>query len=145
MDLTGQESSIAEELRHCFSGRLSRRSLGACSWLTVSTTPWCGAVDLCVVTVEACEFAGALLSRTTRVAARVRSDPIIDELDELQLRTGEGPCVDAIATQLPFYADELGHRRRAGPSLGPALPRSGCASFLALPMVANGTTGAVNL
>ncbi len=66
------------------------------------------AVDLSVVTIEACEFAGAFLLEKDTVTTPVCTAPIVAEVDALQLRTGEGPCLDAIAHKLTFYSDELG-------------------------------------
>jgi hypothetical protein len=66
------------------------------------------AVDLSVVTVEACEFAGAFLLEGDEVTTRACTDPVVAEVDALQLRAGEGPCLDAIAHKLTFYAGELG-------------------------------------
>jgi hypothetical protein len=69
------------------------------------------AMDLSVVTIEACEFAGAFLLDGDSVSAQVGTDPIVDEVDALQLSTGQGPCLDAIAQNLTFYAGELGTDR----------------------------------
>jgi GAF domain-containing protein len=102
------------------------------------------AVGLCVVTIEACEFAGALLFDDGVITARAGTDPIVEELDALQVLTGESPCLDAIAGKLTFYADEIGTDDR-WPTFGPAAASLGVRSFLALPMAANGTTGTVNL
>ena len=102
------------------------------------------AVDLSVVTVEACEFAGAVVLEGDKVAARASTDPIVAEVDALQLRTREGPCLDAIAHKLTFYADELGTDPR-WPSFGPEAAAMGMRSLLALPMATDGTLGALNL
>ena len=83
------------------------------------------AVDLCVVTIEACELAGALLFEGDATTDRVCTDPIVDEVDALQLRTGEGPCLDAVAHKLTFYADELGTDPR-WPNFGPRWVSAAC-------------------
>jgi GAF domain-containing protein len=102
------------------------------------------AVDLCVVTIEACEFAGAFLIDGDSVSAQVGTDPVVDEVDALQLSTGEGPCLDAVAQKLTFYADELGTDAR-WPEFGPKAEAKGMRSLLALPMATDGTLGALNL
>ena len=102
------------------------------------------AVDLFVVTLEACEFAGAFLLEGDEVTSRVCTDPIVTEIDALQLRTGEGPCLDAIANKLTFYAGELGTDPR-WPNFGPEAAAMGMRSLLALPMATDGTLGALNL
>src|ERR1035438_8059633 len=91
------------------------------------------AVDLSVVTVEACEFAGAFLLEGDEVTTRVCTDPIVSEVEALQLRTGEGPCLDAIAHKLTFYAGELGTDPRWR-IFGPEAAALGIRSLLALPM-----------
>ena len=102
------------------------------------------AVDLSVVTIEACEFAGAFLLEGDEITTRACTDPIVAEVDALQLRTDEGPCLDAIAHKLTFYADELGTDPR-WPSFGPEAAAMGMRSLLALPMATDGTLGALNL
>ncbi|MGA3217309.1 MAG: GAF and ANTAR domain-containing protein [Acidimicrobiales bacterium] len=102
------------------------------------------AVDLSVLTIEACEFAGAFLLEGEEVTTRACTDPIVVEIDGLQLRAGEGPCLDAIAHKLTFYADELGTDPR-WPSFGPEAAAMGIRSLLALPMATDGTLGALNL
>ena len=102
------------------------------------------AVDLSVVTIEACEFAGAFLLEGDEVTTRACTDPIVAEVEALRLRTGEGPCLDAIAHKLTFYADELGSDPR-WPNFGPKAAAKGIRSLLALPMATDGTLGALNL
>jgi len=102
------------------------------------------AVDLSVVTIEACEFAGAFLLEGDEVTTRACTDPIVAEVDALRLRTGEGPCLDAIAHKLTFYAGELGTDPR-WPKFGPEAAAMGIRSLLALPMATDGTLGALNL
>jgi GAF domain-containing protein len=102
------------------------------------------AVDLSVVTIEDCEFAGAFLLEEDEITTRASTDPIVAEVDAVQLRTGEGPCLDAIAHKLSFYADELGTDPR-WPNFGPEAAAMGIRSLLALPMTTDGTLGALNL
>jgi len=89
------------------------------------------AVDLSVLTIEACEFAGAFLLEKDTVTTPVCTAPIVAEVDALQLRTGEGPCLDAIAHKLTFYSDELG-ADPAGQISGRGCSK-GMRSLLALP------------
>jgi GAF domain-containing protein len=102
------------------------------------------AVDLSVVTIEACEFTGAFLVEDGKVTSRACTDPIVAEVAAIQLRTGEGPCLDAIARKLTFYADELGTDPR-WPKFGPEAAALGMRSLLALPMATDGTLGALSL
>jgi len=102
------------------------------------------AVDLSVITIEACEFAGAFLLAGDSVSAQVGTDPIVDEVDALQLSIGQGPCLDAAAQKLTFYADELGTDPR-WPEFGREAEAKGLRSLLALPMATDGVLGALNL
>jgi GAF domain-containing protein len=102
------------------------------------------AVDLSVITIEACEFAGAFLREGDEVTARACTDPVVAEADALQLSTGEGPCLDAIAHKLTFYSGELGSDSR-WPKFGPGAAAMGMRSLLSLPVTADGTFGALNL
>ncbi|MGA2530770.1 MAG: GAF and ANTAR domain-containing protein [Acidimicrobiales bacterium] len=143
MDQTENEASTIEDTVVATAGAFTEiaRSLFLADSLqhTLKT-----AVDLCVVTIEACELAGALLFEGGAISARVGSDPVVDEIDAIQVRTGEGPCLDAIVRRLPFYADELGADAR-WPNFAPAAAARGIRSLLALPMAADGTWGAINL
>jgi hypothetical protein len=102
------------------------------------------AVDLSVLTIEACEFASAFLVQGGAVTTAVSTDPIVAEIDALQFRAGEGPSLDAMEHKLNFYADELGADPR-WPAFGPLAAAKGMRSLLALPMAADGTLGAINL
>ena len=75
-------------------------------------------IDLAVATIEGCDFAGLFLVDDDVVTTPVHTDPIVVEVDALQQRTGEGPCLDAIAqratTWRPSGAGFTLHRRRPG-------------------------------
>jgi hypothetical protein len=74
----------------------------------------------------------------------VHTDPIVVEIDLLQHQTGEGPCLDAIAHRLIFYADDLGRDLR-WLHFAPQAVKSGVRSVLALPLSADAQVGALNL
>jgi GAF domain-containing protein len=143
MDVTRDETSITEDsvVASAIAFTEIARSLFLADSLEQTLE---SAVHLCVVTIEACEFAGALLFDGDAVNARVCSDPIVDAIDALLLRSREGPCLDAVAQRLTSYADEIGTDPR-WPDFGPATAALGIRSVLALPMGANGTSGAINL
>ena len=98
---------------------------------------------LAVTTIEACNFAGIFLVEDGEAVTSVHTDPAVAEVDALQHHLGEGPCLDAIAHGLTFYADELGTDPR-WPHFGPEAAAKGMRSVLALPLLANGTLGALN-
>ena len=101
-------------------------------------------VDLAVDTIEGCDYASIFVSRAGMVTSPALSDPMAAELDALQLRGNEGPCIDAIAGSSPCYADDLARDPR-WPSFGPAAAAAGVRSLLSLRLSADGTLGALNL
>jgi GAF domain-containing protein len=101
-------------------------------------------VEFAVITIEACEFAGIFLIEGDVITTPASTAPIVNEIDELQHVSGEGPCLDAIAQGLTFYADELENDDR-WPSFGPLAYERGMRSLLALPLTTHGTFGALNL
>jgi GAF domain-containing protein len=143
MDLAGHETSTIED--SAIASAIAFTEVARSLFLAGSVADILArAVDLSVVTIEACEFAGAFLLEGDEITARACTDPIVDEVDALQLRTGEGPCLDAIAHKLTSYADELGTDPR-WPKFGPGAEAKGMRSLLALPMATDGTLGALNL
>jgi hypothetical protein len=101
-------------------------------------------VELAVSTIEGCDFAGLFLLDTGVVTTPVHTHPIVVELDTLQNQTNEGPCLDAIAHRLIFYADDLGKDLR-WLHFAPQATRAGIRSVLALPLSADTERGALNL
>jgi uncharacterized protein YjbJ (UPF0337 family)/GAF domain-containing protein len=101
-------------------------------------------VDLAVATIEGCDFAGIFLIEGDVVTTPVHTDPIVVEVDALQHQVSEGPCLDAIAHRLVFYADDLDNDLR-WPHFAPHATTAGIRSVLALPLAANSHLGALNL
>lgn len=101
-------------------------------------------VDLAVRTIESCDFAGIFLLGEGGVTTPVQTDPIVTDIDRAQHESGEGPCLDAIAQESTFYADELVDDAR-WPSFAAAANAVGIRSVLALSLSAKSTRGALNL
>lgn len=101
-------------------------------------------VRLAVATIEGCDYAGIFLLDGETVTTPVHTDPIVAEVDLIQHRTGEGPCLDAITHATTFYAEDLREDSR-WPHFGPEAAARGMRSLLAVPLSANGTLGALNL
>ena len=74
----------------------------------------------------------------------MHTDPIVVEIDALQHSTGEGPCLDAIAYRLIYYADDLSRDLR-WLHFGTEASKAGIRSVLALPLSADAQFGALNL
>jgi hypothetical protein len=101
-------------------------------------------VELAVDTIDGCDYAGLFIADGTTVTTPVSTDPIVDQADELQQQTGEGPCLDSIAHGLIFYAEDLESDLR-WPHFAPEVTKIGVRSMLALPLSASPSLGAVNL
>ena len=101
-------------------------------------------MELAVATIEGCDFASLFLIDGDAVSGPVHTDPIMAEVDALQHRTGEGPCLDAIVQGLIVYAGDLADDAR-WPLFGPQATTAGIRSELALPVATNGSRGALNL
>ena len=100
--------------------------------------------NLAVLTIEACDFAGIFLIREGELETTAHTDPQAVEVDALQVRFGEGPCVDAATSGVTLYADELADDPR-WPAFGPEAVAQGIRSVLAVPLFGDGTLGALNL
>jgi len=101
-------------------------------------------VDLAVATIDGCDFAGIFMLDGDDIRTPVHTDPIVIDIDALQLRTGEGPCLDAIADGGTVYADDLFDDTR-WPDFGPQAHSAGIRSALAICLSADHTRGALNL
>ncbi len=101
-------------------------------------------VDLAVSTIEGCDFAGLFLIDSGVVTTPVHTDPLVLEVDSLQHQTNEGPCLDAVAHRLIFYADDLDKDLR-WLHFAPEATTAGVRSVLALPLSADAQLGALNL
>jgi GAF domain-containing protein len=100
--------------------------------------------DLAVSTIEGCDFAGIFLVEGSEVTTPVCTDAVVADVDALQHRWGEGPCLDAMTQSVAFYAGDLADDPR-WPNFGPEATAAGMRSLLAVPLVINGTPGALNL
>src|SRR5688500_3230282 len=64
-------------------------------------------VELAVDTIDGCDFAGIFVVEDDTVTTPVHTDPIVIEVDSLQHRYREGPCLDVIAGGAAVSADDL--------------------------------------
>ncbi len=101
-------------------------------------------VDFAVATVEGCDAAGISLLTGTGVTTPVYSAPIALEIDTLQYEAGQGPCLDAIASEAAVYADDLADDAR-WPIFGPRAAAYGMRSLLSFRLAGARTFGALNL
>ncbi len=101
-------------------------------------------VELSVATIEGCDYAGIFLFRDGAITTSAPTDPAVTAVDAIQQASGEGPCLDATTQGIAYYAGDLGTDPR-WPHFGPAATAQGMRSLLALPLLGNGTLGALNL
>jgi ANTAR domain-containing protein/GAF domain-containing protein len=102
-------------------------------------------VDLAVATIDGCDLAGVFLLDGNVVTTPAHTDPLVIATDVLQHRVGEGPCLDAIAHRMAFYAEDLSGGDQRWPTFCPQAAALGLRSVLALPLSANDHLGAINL
>jgi putative methionine-R-sulfoxide reductase with GAF domain len=95
-------------------------------------------------TIEGCDYAGVVLLEGDQLVTPAHTGPVVADLDALQHRCGEGPCLDAITRNVTLYAGDLGSDTR-WPQFGPQATARGIRSLLAFPIFADGTLGALNL
>ena len=100
-------------------------------------------VDLAVEAVDGCDAAGTLVVRGGRLAGAAVTSRLVEELDAAQIGTGEGPCLDASASGVPFYASDLLDDAR-WPRFTPIAIDLGIRSVLAYPLL-DDRSSALNL
>ena len=96
--------------------------------------------DVCAVAVSSAQLSGSWV-----VAARGGdpdfvmgvTDPVSEQLAELQLTLGEGPCHDVLASAGPVLADDLGDAEsaRRWPAFTPAACQLGAGALFAFPLI----------
>lgn len=64
-------------------------------------------VHLAVTTVDGCDHASITLVERGTVDTATATDELAGELDELQYRLGDGPCLDAIRERTPLVVENL--------------------------------------
>ena len=98
------------------------------------------AADVCAVAAGSAELSGAWM-----VAARngepdfvmYVTDPVCEQLAELQLTLGEGPCHDVLESAAPVLAADLGDAEsgRRWPAFAPEALEHGAAAVFAFPLI----------
>ncbi len=101
-------------------------------------------VELAVDTIDGCDFAGIFLLDGDAVTTPAHTDPIVIEVDALQNRHQQGPCLDVIAHGGTLYAGDLADDAR-WPLYAPEATAAGVRGVLALSLSGRGTQGALNL
>ncbi|MEU4674659.1 GAF and ANTAR domain-containing protein [Amycolatopsis sp. NPDC023774] len=95
--------------------------------------------------VAGAEYAGISLAENGRIHTVAPTSEVVATVDEIQNRTGQGPCLDAIAQREVFRTGKLLDKRR-WPAFAPEAAETGIRSMLAYRLFITGTTlGALNL
>jgi hypothetical protein len=97
------------------------------------------AADACAAAVAAVEVTGAWLNAASGAEAGHLmwvTDQVSEQLAELQLTLGEGPCPDAAATGGPVLASDLSETETGSrwPAFAPAARNAGAAAIFAFPL-----------
>jgi GAF domain-containing protein len=96
--------------------------------------------------VPGAEYAGIfLVERDRQIRSVVPTDEVVTTIDEVQYRTGQGPCVGAIADHQVFRTGDLTDETR-WPAFTPEAAATGIRSMLAYRLfVSDNTLGSLNL
>ncbi|WP_410665317.1 GAF and ANTAR domain-containing protein [Amycolatopsis sp. lyj-84] len=95
--------------------------------------------------VTGADYAGISLIEHGKIRTVAPTDAVVTRIDEMQYRTGQGPCVNAIAEHEIFRTGDLTAETR-WPKFTPAAADTGMRSMLAYRLFVSDTTlGSLNL
>jgi transcriptional regulator with GAF, ATPase, and Fis domain len=101
--------------------------------------------EMALVTISGCDHAGVSLIERSRITTPAASDELPRRIDEIQYRTGEGPCLDAIRQHHVFETDDVSAEAR-WPNFSAEAAATGVRSMLSFRLyVDESTLGALNL
>jgi hypothetical protein len=97
------------------------------------------ATDVCAAAVEALPVSGVWMMAQSRAGAghiMCVTDEVGEQLAELQMTLGEGPCLDVLASGAPVLISDLddGDSARRWPGFTPQACGAGVAAIFALPL-----------
>jgi GAF domain-containing protein len=100
---------------------------------------------LAVAAIPGADGAGVTLLEDGRADTVVASAPFVRDVDDIQYRLGEGPCITAVREREPQRCGSLGGEPR-WPRFGPRVGRLGVHSALSVPlMLPDQLVGALNV
>ncbi|WP_111766163.1 GAF and ANTAR domain-containing protein [Nakamurella deserti] len=101
--------------------------------------------EFAVRAIPGADGAGLTLLEPNREDIIVKSTEFVRQIDDIQYRLGEGPCISAAAEGLTMRSGSLGGDPR-WPRFGPRAGRLGVHSVLSLPLLTpSGVVGAMNV
>lgn len=101
-------------------------------------------VDTAVAHVHGCDIASILVVADQSSATKAFSDPAVIAIDQMQVASGEGPCLEVLVGAGTVYASDLGTDPRY-PRFGPQAESAGIRSAVAYQLLVDGLDGALNL
>jgi GAF domain-containing protein len=102
-------------------------------------------VEAAIAEVEPAEHVGISEILRKEVLTRAASSPLVHQLDELQYRLEDGPCLTALREQRTVRTDDLTAEER-WPRFAPAAAERGMRSMLSVQLFVEGDNlGALNL
>lgn len=125
------------------------QSLAGLSGLLTSSQPLeltlTQVAGLAVAAIPGADGAGVTLLEDGRADTVVASAPFVRDVDDIQYRLGEGPCITAVRERKPQRSGSLGGEPR-WPRFGPRVGRLGVHSALSVPlMLPDQLVGALNV
>lgn len=95
--------------------------------------------------ISGCRYAGVFIVEDGKVVTVASSDPLVEQIDRLQMQTGEGACLDAVHgnTEYRFSGDLTSDP--AYPQFGPQAASLGIRSVIGLRLMTDRRFGALNL
>ena len=104
-----------------------------------------GIADLAAQTIPDVDCAGVSLVKPSGISTPAATDPLVLELDALEERYSEGPCIDAVRNQVTTYCEDLASDER-WPRFGPEAAARGMRSLLGYRLYVDGDSlAALNL
>lgn len=129
-----------QELEHALGG-LAGLVSGTRSLEQVLTA----VATLATAAIPGADGAGVTMTEAGRSDTVVASAPFVREVDTIQYRLGEGPCISAASTSTTTTSGALG-RDPAWPRFGPLADALGVNSVVSLPLVLDGEViGSLNV
>lgn len=96
--------------------------------------------DVCAVAASSAQASGAWVTAAASGGPNFlmcMTDPVCEQLAELQLMLGEGPCHDVLAAGAPVLASDLGDEEwaRRWPGFTPEARRLGASALFTFPLI----------
>lgn len=102
-------------------------------------------MEIAIASVGGCRAAGVFMLEDGRVRAEATSDPLVERVQRLQMQVDEGPCLDAVRSDLDDQVSDDLAVDTAYPSFGPLAVAAGVRSAMGLRLRTDHRLGSMNL